>query len=160
MKKRTIGILSVFLVVALMAAVLVGCGPNVKVGNDTAVAEDPSFSEDFGNYAIVVNLIIGNPDPDKAPFFSGKVTLRTLKHMAFEAVEAACTEKSIDIVDLNGYSSFISSINGIGSRDNGDGTYSYWSTSINGVFSPGLGAQQLRDGDLFEIQYITVEKTW
>ncbi len=143
----------------LALTLLVGCD-DVKVGNDTAEAVDEYFSEDYGNYEITVKLVIGNPDPTKDPLFSGTVTMKTIKHMAYEAVEAACASKGIEIVGLNGYSSFITTLAGVGYVDNGDGTYSSWSTNINGKFSPGLGAQQLRDGDLFEISYVTAEKTW
>lgn len=80
--------------------------------------------------------------------------------MAYEAVEAACAAKGIEIVGLNGYSSFITSIAGVGYVDNGDGTYSSWTTQINGKFSAGVGAQQLRDGDLFTVSYVTAQKTW
>lgn len=68
--------------------------------------------------------------------------------------------KSIEIVGLNGYSSFITTIAGVGYVENADNTYSSWSTTINGKFSAGVGAQQLRDGDLFVVEYVTKAKTW
>lgn len=147
------------LTVVLLVASLAAC-TGVKVGTDTATATDPYYSEDYGNYSITVKLIIHNPDPTKAPLFTGTVTLKTITHMAYEAVEAACAAKSIEIVGLNGYSSFISTIAGVGYVENGDGTYSSWSTKINGGFSAGVGAQQLREGDLFELIYDTAEITW
>ncbi|HRX14320.1 MAG TPA: hypothetical protein P5087_04820 [Eubacteriales bacterium] len=145
---------------ALILTLTVFCACGVKVGDDKAIATDPYYSEDYGNYTITVNLIIYNPDSSKAPLFSGTVELQTIRHMAYEAVEAACAAKSIEIVGLNEYSSFISTIAGVGYVENGDGTYSAWSCKINGGFSAGVGAQQLRDGDLFEIVYETAAITW
>ena len=159
MKKMVLKMGALFLTAVLVLTMLVACGAT-KVGNDTATATEDYYSEDYGNYTITVKLIISNPDPTKDPLFSGTVTLKTIKHMAYEAVEAACAAKSIEIVGLNGYSSFVTSIAGVGYVDNGNGTYSSWNTTINGKFSAGVGAQQLRDGDLFEITYVTQDITW
>lgn len=158
MKKRLFKIVCAVLAIAMLSTMLVACGK--PVGKDTATATDAYYDEGYGNYSITIKLIIGNPDPDGEPLFSGTVTLKTIKHMAYEAVEAACAAKSIDIVGLNEYSSFIVSLAGVGYVDNGNGTYSAWSTSINGGFSAGVGAQQLRDGDLLEILYVTKDITW
>jgi len=160
MQKTVLKLGALLMAFVLAFVLLVGCDKGPKVGKDYAEANDEYFNEDYGNYAITVKLIIYNPDPTKDPLFSGTVKLSTIKHMAYEAVEAACTAKGIEIVGLNGYSSFITSIAGVGYAEHDNGTYSSWSTTINGKFSPGLGAQQLREGDLFEIKYITAEKTW
>lgn len=159
MKKMVLRMSALFLMAILVLTMLVACS-GTKVGNDTATANDDYYSEDYGNYTITIKLIISNPDPTKDPLFSGTVTMKTIKHMAYEAVAAACAAKSIEIVGLNGYSSFITTLAGVGYVDNGNGTYSSWSTTINGEFSAGVGAQQLRDGDLFEITYVTQEITW
>lgn len=161
MKKTVLTVSALVLTLVLALSCMVACGGyDVKVGADTATAVDQYYSEDYGNYTITVKLIIGNPDPTKEALYSGTVTLKTIKHMAYEAVEAACAAKSIEIVGLNGYSSFISSIAGVGYVENADNTYSSWSTKINGAFSAGVGAQQLREGDVFEISYTTQAKTW
>ncbi|MDD3170980.1 MAG: hypothetical protein PHO86_01540 [Bacilli bacterium] len=159
MKKTFLKLSALVLMGVLVLTMFVACS-GTKVGTDTATANDDYYSEDYGNYTITVKLIISNPDPTKDPLFSGTVTMKTIKHMAYEAVEAACAAKSIEIVGLNGYSSFITTLAGVGYVDNGNGTYSSWSTTINGKFSAGVGAQQLRDGDLFEITYVTQEITW
>lgn len=158
MKNILVKISTLVLAFVLLVS-LTACG-GTKVGKDTATATDEYYSEEYGNYAITVKLVIGNPDPTKAPLFSGTVTLKTIKHMAYEAVEAACAAKSIEVVGLNGYSSFITTIAGVGYVENADNTYSSWSTTINGHFSAGVGAQQLREGDLFEINYVTQAKNW
>lgn len=160
MKKALLKLGALFMALVLAFVILAGCDKTPDVGDDYAEAVDQYFDENYGNYEITVYLIIGNPDPTKEDLFSGKVKMKTIIHMAYEAVEAACTAKGIEIVGLNGYSSFITSINGVGYEEHEDGTYSAWSTTINGKFSPGIGAQQLREGDLFEIRYVTKEKTW
>ncbi len=158
MKKRLFKIVCALLAITMLGTALAACG--TPVGKDTATANDAYYDESYGNYTIEVKLIIGNPDPNGEPLFSGIVTLKTIKHMAYEAVEAACAAKSISIVGLNGYSSFITSLAGVGYKDNGNGTYTSWSTTLNGGFCAGVGAQQLRDGDLLEIRYVTKDITW
>lgn len=158
MNKRLMKVAGALIVVVILGTMLAACGK--AVGKDTATADDIYYDESYGNYAITVKLIIGNPDPEGEPLFSGTVTLKTIKHMAYEALEAACASKSIAVEGINGYSSFITSLAGVGYIDNGNGTYSSWSININGGYSPGLGAQQLRDGDLLEVRYITQDINW
>lgn len=158
MNKRLIKVVGALLVIVILGTMLAACGK--AVGKDTATADASGYNESQGNYAITVKLIIGNPDPEGEPLFSGTVTLKTIKHMAYEALEAACASKSIAVEGINGHSSFITSLAGVGFTDNGDGTYTNWSVTLNGGWSPGVGDQQLRDGDLLEVRYITQDINW
>lgn len=98
MKKTILKVSAMILVLVLLVGCLAACG-GTKVGSDKATSTDQYYSEDYGNYTINVKVIIGNPDPTKEPLFSGVVTLKTIKHMAYEAIEAACAAKALKSLD-------------------------------------------------------------
>ena len=67
MNKRLMKVAGALLVIVILGIMLAACGK--AVGKDTAIADDVYYNESYGNYAITIKLIIGNPDPEGEPLF-------------------------------------------------------------------------------------------